>query len=74
MNAIMVRSVKKHVSLSIFFKLLKMLQDPVSLFYVKIELAFYVEGLMKVVQLTYGAESDGQLVFVFGDNIDELIS
>jgi hypothetical protein len=29
---------------------------------------------MKVVQLTCGAEHDGQLVFEFGDKIDELIS
>jgi hypothetical protein len=54
-------------------RLLMMLQDPVYLFYVKIELASYVEGLMKVVKFTYGAESYGQLVFEFGDNIYGLI-
>jgi hypothetical protein len=73
MTAIMVSIVNKHVSPANSSNLLKMLQDPVSLFYIKIEMASYVEGLMKVVQFTYGSESDGQLVFEFGDKIDELI-
>jgi hypothetical protein len=73
MTAIVVSIVNKHVSPANSAKLLKMLQGPVSLLYVKIELASYVEGLMKVAQFTYGSESDGQLVFEFGYNIDELI-
>jgi hypothetical protein len=74
MTAIVVSIFNKHVSPANSAKMRKMLQDPVSFLYVKIELGSYVEGLMKVVQFTYGAERDGQLVFEFGYKIDELIS
>jgi hypothetical protein len=55
-------------------KLLKMLQDQITMFYIKIELVDFIEGLKEVVEFTCGAKADGQLVFTFGDNIDELVS
>jgi hypothetical protein len=69
-----VKIIEKHVSPANSAKLLKMLQNTVTLYYIKIELAAYIEGLKKIVEFTYGAESDRQLLFKFGEKINDLIA
>jgi hypothetical protein len=74
MVEIIMKIVKKDVSPASSTKLLKMLQNQVTLYYIKIQLAAYIEGLKKIVEFTYSAESNGQLVFKFGQKIDDLIA
>jgi hypothetical protein len=44
--------VQKHIAPEKASKLLKMLQNPVTLFYIKIDLAAYIEGLDMFVEFT----------------------
>jgi hypothetical protein len=44
------------------------------LYYVKIEMASYIDGLKKIVKFTCGAESDGQHVFSIEKKIDDIIA
>jgi hypothetical protein len=68
------KTLEKHESPENSTKLLKMLQYPISLFYIEIKFASYTEGLKKIGEFTYDAESDGQLVVSFGKNIDDMIA
>lgn len=71
---IIVKIMEKHASPANSAKLLKMLHNTVTLYYIKIELSAYIEGLTMIMEFTYGTKSDGQLVFKFDEKIDDLIA
>jgi hypothetical protein len=54
--------------------MLRMIQDPASLWSLNIELSALVEGLDAIVKLTYIMEGDGELAFKAGTSVDALIA
>jgi hypothetical protein len=73
-DEVIFKIVEKHESADNSSNLFKMLQYPISLFYIKIKLASYTEGIKKIIEFTYDAESDGQLILSFGKKIDEMLA
>jgi hypothetical protein len=71
MTSIMVKNVQKHAA---HVSSAKMLQDPEMLFYIRIELSDFIEGLMNIIQFLYGAKSDDRLVFNFDKMINESVA
>jgi hypothetical protein len=54
--------------------LLRMIQDPASLWSLKIELSALLEGLDAISKFTYIMECDGELAFKAGTSVDALIA
>jgi hypothetical protein len=54
--------------------LLRMIQDPASLWSLEIEISALVEGLDAIANFTYSMECDGQLAFKAGRSVDALIA
>jgi hypothetical protein len=73
-GVVILKIVQKHIAPANASKLLKMLQNPVTLFYIKIELAACIEVLKMLVELTNSAESECPLVFRFSKKLDDLIA
>jgi hypothetical protein len=66
--------VQKHIVPANASKLLKMLQNPATLFYIMIERGAYIEEFKMLVEFTYSADIDGPLVFRFAKKVDDLIA